>query len=652
MKATATMVLFPELQSENDTIASQLLLLPQNITKNPCENDRTCNKDSVNINVVWLDSTSHSHFYRSMPKTVQILRDIKESGSLNVFSYNLMQSLKGGTYVNTVAFTSGKIFSRSYLQSKKRGIGNLFNLFQNGGYHVSMIDDLCWTWSAANCACGIPTFMGVKTQSWISEVVLGKRVTIPELWGNFSKELKLRGLNDIGASLANCEIMKANGITDPFFTGKSKVAICYNGLYQTDYLMSSLELLQSQLNRANRPHFSYLDINLGHESTGRRIQTLDVSLAKFMSFLGRQNNTLTFMFGDHGNKYGTFVQKSKESKIEMAHPVLFVLASNDVATKLGRDWMRALDINQNRLVNILDLRQTVLSLAPNVDVESFPINAKYDNHPNGLFHPISRKRSCDSMGIAPEAGKCICYQGRVLQRVSNQTGVVVLANFALGELNNKIQEQFLAANGNESSGFGNCRYLIGSWITNVQQTVSQNITITEMDIHIPAGTGAPQSEDVFSVTIQVGSNIPALSTNIKLVHHERISTYAVYDDCRDVGVDGDLCVCSATPTLQSWHIDPPTIFGYISTVINLTRYLYIYERRTPHGLNLETSCDSADKTFEVVMRITSKVNVGYSKKYPLTFKVKHGTIFFIDVFYQLNPKLNWDVKYDVDFKQL
>ncbi|XP_072045529.1 uncharacterized protein [Amphiura filiformis] len=384
----------------NNTIASQLLLLPQNITKKPCKNNGNCRDDSVNINVVWLDSTSHSHFYRSMPKTVQTLRDIKESGSFNIFNYNSMQSLLGGTYVNIVAFTAGQIYSRTDIEKEEPGIGNLFKLFQDGGYHVSMIDDLCWSWSVKNCACGTPTFMGVKTQSWISDIVFGKQTTLPELWGNFNTERKSRGVDDIGASLANCEIMKANGITNPFFT--AKVPICYNGLHQNDYLMSSVELLQSQLKAANTPHFTYLDLNQGHEASGRRIQTLDASLAKFMSFLSRQDNTLTLMFGDHGNSYGPFIQHSKEAKIEMANPVLFVLASNDVATKLGRDWMHALDINQHRLVNILDLRQTVLSLAPNVDVESFPIDAKYDNHPNGLFHPISRKRSCDSMGIPPK----------------------------------------------------------------------------------------------------------------------------------------------------------------------------------------------------------------------------------------------------------
>ncbi len=174
-----------------------------------------------------------------------------------------------------------------------------------------------------------------------------------------------------------------------------------------------------------------------------------------------------------------------------------------------------------------------------------------------------------------------------------------------------------------------------------------------MDIHVPAGTEAPQNEDVFSVVIQVGSNTPSLTTNIKLVHYERISTYASYDDCRDEGVDGDLCVCSSTPTLRDWFIKhPPVHFGYKSTVTNLNSNLHIYERRTSYGLVLEASNDSSDQTYEVLIRTISEVNVGHSNSYPLTLKIKPGNIIFIDIFYQLNPKHQWDYKYNVEIRQV
>ncbi|XP_072041436.1 uncharacterized protein [Amphiura filiformis] len=63
------------------TKASQLLVLPRHfISHITCKEGSDC-RDSININVVWLDSTSHSHFYRSLPKSVEAFRHIKSSNA-------------------------------------------------------------------------------------------------------------------------------------------------------------------------------------------------------------------------------------------------------------------------------------------------------------------------------------------------------------------------------------------------------------------------------------------------------------------------------------------------------------------------------------------------------------------------------------------
>ena len=445
---------------EDATPARQLLLLPMNTSQLACKNKKSCN-DAISINIIWLDSTSHSHFYRSMPKSVAAFRKIKSNKDAYVFNYNLMQSMAGGTYVNTIAFTSGRISTRKRLLASRTPIGELFSLFKKGGHHVTWMDDLCWTWSMEHCACGIPKFLGINGDK--------NKPSYTRSWKSVQIGLLTKGVDHIGVSLANCEIMRANNITDPFKTSKDNVAICYNGHYQTHYLLSYMEMLQTQLNAVRRPYFHFLDLNLGHESSGRRIQTLDESLAKFIDFLSHQDNTFTLMFGDHGNKYGTFVKGTKESKIEMAHTVLFAVASGNLKDKLGVEKMNALDVNQDRLVNILDLRQTILQLAPVANKDAIPKIA--DVHPEGLFHPISPKRTCKSMGIKLEAGKCICHTGNINDAVRNDTKVTILADFALGEINNKIQEQFKVGNANRSAGFGSCQRLVGKWISEVQETI-------------------------------------------------------------------------------------------------------------------------------------------------------------------------------------
>ncbi|XP_072044599.1 uncharacterized protein [Amphiura filiformis] len=346
-----------------------------------------------------------------------------------------------------------------------------------------------------------------------------------------------------------------------------------------------------------------------------------------------------------------------EAKVEMAHPVCFIHASKDLEEKLGKDKMDSLRLNQDRLIDIVDLRQTLLTLSPVAGNSSYNIDKKYDTHPNGLFHPIDPRRSCGSLGIGLQGQKCICAdaEGHVTHRISNDTRVKLLADFALGEINNILQEQFVSANKESGSGFGSCERLIGKWIDNVEESYYQNITVTEMDLHLPAKSGASAAEDTFSVVVQVTSNsqdVPSL----ELVHYERTSVCAVYDECRDEGVEGRLCICSSsnrtTPTMQ-WHLQPPIVFGTATTVVSLNEHLFIYERRSPYGIILEASCNQPNGAFQIALRTVNTLNIVSSATlHQLTIIIKYQRMYFLNAFYQLDPFQKWSLGYDVQFRQI
>ena len=172
-----------------------------------------------------------------------------------------------------------------------------------------------------------------------------------------------------------------------------------------------------------------------------------------------------------------------------------------------------------------------------------------------------------------------------------------------------------------------------------------------MDIHIPAGSVTQQTEDVFGVVIQVRTNAPGLSS-IKLVHYERTSAYAPYAQCRDTGVDGDLCVCSSSDSskrTRNWHLHPPIVFSFETKVVSLNTDLYMYERRTLYGLILETSCDSLNTVYKLQIIIGYQENVVFSKVYPLKLIVRPGNMLFVDSFYQRDPKMRWNFQYLATF---
>ncbi|XP_072020703.1 uncharacterized protein [Amphiura filiformis] len=618
-------------------LGNQLLLIPQHFTQNTCK-DKTC-CDAITINVIWLDSTSHSHFFRSLPKSVTALRNAKENKLAHVFNYNLMQTMAGRTFANTMMFTLGNHRART-------GIGKLFKLFQNGGYHVTWIDDLCWSERIqAKRVVGMPRFLGIKKEE----------STVSKSWKTLHKVLKSKGVDQIGLSAANCEIWKSNGLEHPF--GEDPKPICYNGKYQVDYMLSYMESLQNQLSNGTckGPFLNYLELNVCHEPSGRRCQTLDESLAKFINFLNKQSNTFTFIFGDHGLAYGPFLKTTAEAKVELAHPVSFIHVSNDLEEKLGKYKMESLRLNQDRLIDIVDLRQTLLTFSPDNDKSIFRLDKKYDTHPNGLFHPIDPKRSCRTLGIDLESKKCICEEGRRSHKMSNETRVKVLADFALGQINNIIQDQFVAANEESPSGFGSCERLVGTWVGNVVESYHQDTTVIEMDLHLPAKPHAPEADDVFSAVVEVTSNSQD-GPSLHLVHYERTSVYVVYEQCRDKGVEAKLCICSpsnrSTP-IRQWHIEPPVVFGTVTKVISLNEHVFIYERRSLYGIILEVSCEQPNGVFEIALVIVNSLNVVSSTTlHQQTITIKYQRIYFLSAFYQLDPSNKWTLEYDVQFRQI
>ena len=183
----------------------------------------------------------------------------------------------------------------------------------------------------------------------------------------------------------------------------------------------------------------------------------------------------------------------------------------------------------------------------------------------------------------------------------------------------------------------------------------------EMNIHVAAGTNAPQSEDVFGVVIHVFKG-KMNATLMDLVHYERISTYAVYDKCRDAGVDGDICICSLTDQetgdnqrriVQYWHKTPQTAFNHPATVVSLNECVFLYERRTHYGLVVETSCDcSNNKTFVLKLVINNQINVVHSSLPPVVTNLRAGMMVFVAAFYQRDHQRAWVLDYDVEFQEV
>ncbi len=190
----------------------------------------------------------------------------------------------------------------------------------------------------------------------------------------------------------------------------------------------------------------------------------------------------------------------------------------------------------------------------------------------------------------------------------------------------------------------------------------QNEQTIEFDVHVLGGEGAEQDEDAFALVFDLPvSTTPNRSSVIKLVHYERITTYAVYDKCRDKGVAAQICVCSlkqpvAKPDLNdppNWHLNSIDVLGHVTTLVGSSDCVYLHERRTLAGLVLEVSSNCIKLKFAVSVTVLKRHNVVSSRSFSsISANLDPGMMVFVVAFIQCNPIENWHLEYDIKFSQL
>ena len=327
----------------------------------------------------------------------------------------------------------------------------------------------------------------------------------------------------------------------PFFDNKEH-QLCFNGKhtheYLFDYLIHYVETRKKIPKR--KPLFSYTVTHVSHDEIGLRVQSVDKHLQKFIETLSMKNNTISFVLADHGNTYTRYQSKFPEGKQEMYHPMMLVVLPKGLAQKFGNDVVRNLQENQRRLFNVFDLRKSLIALA------------KYDRKSGleqaGLFGYISKDRTCKDLSMTEEA-ICICRTRKYTKIDKNKE--FTLSEFAIGVLNNKIQSAILKTRGamrssNFSMLFGACQRLRIQKVRNVvQESKSNGLVVTSMDITVQSGTIVDQEE---RITVQVESTVETnqSSLKMKLLSFNRISKYEAHKECADQGVPLNLCVCNKT----------------------------------------------------------------------------------------------------------
>ena len=618
---------------------------------------RKVNQELFNFNVLVLDSVSRAHFYRSLPRSVTSLRNIVHDPKIKAtaLDFELLQSVAAHTFQNMKAFFSGSIkFDHDAHGNtiQRLGIEVLFNDLKKRGYQTLLQEDVCWfdEWG---------TLLG-------NNIMQGKkpvgRQQFKERWKRFRQNVTSYEVDDEGLSVFSCEVFKLFNSTNQFNRPRR---VCFSGRPLADYFIKyqSGFLAAHKDSDQGRPFFAYTHLATGHDVTGQRIRQIDKQLSQFLHSSAQDQNTITLIFSDHGEKTTHYSSASLQGRQEIYDSLFFAMISEGVAQKLGKGRLRAMIVNQRRLITTTELHNAIMSIGNRNRSNSKEFLKE------GIFAEVPANQKCSALSMQPLA-VCKC-KGWEDWLPEDEPTLPWITEFALGQINNRIQSY--VATYKEKLGksldavtFDKCQRLSGHYFDKARRRVDGNNFVVSLDIVV-----VPLFE-VFEVQVRYPRSTPwpnprrktypKMKPVARLSSFRRVSVYRSFAVCCDDGVLVQLCVCkdkiksksfssvklmwSNLTTQESFldYLEHSVYFGARTEVtvlhgrnclILLTR---LHKRKTK-VLEIANSC--IDRKYHVSVSGRSQRIAMISSPLPMSLEVLPRRIHFLFTVYHLQKPYNF-----------
>ena len=619
-----------------------------------------------NINIVLEDSLSRAHFYRTLLKTASTFRDIIYNQSIpsTLLEFEKVQGYVPNTY-NTLQrlFTGRKYWNfktncdhrvkeipeNSTRYSCTYGLDEMLSRYQRAGYSTLFQEDHCWfdDWgSFLDPRKGLGRVNDEKTRL--------------SRWREYVRILETSGrwavVEDYGMSILTCDAYKKYKVSNPY-SSRTMPKMCFAGRHYSSFFLEYVKRYTELNDMAGQPFFAYTHLLTSHDTNGKRVVDDDEGLADFFRHAAHLRNTVTIFLSDHGGKATDFAANTTQGREEVFQPLLFMIVPHKVSKMLGPKAMDALVVNQNRLVGVEDLYHSLVSILDTYPkrwgstIDPSPNNLAQQakpklTHLRGLFEPIPFDRTCEQMKIRSDA-LCLC-EG-MDTTVPNDSAIVQwAAEFALGTLNNRIQDQYTTALRSKSGllasdiyGYGKCQRYTGTAVMHARQHFAGlrqklifSLFIKPLDL---------KKIEIFSVEVSFPKKKSA--NGITLHNLIRVSQFNKYEKCTDKGVEPKLCACHAdqqnatlwrnelyskAASLGNLNFKPQTqILDRCLTILSRVRSHDAGDKRTNAIKTFEAVNACPDVTYNMIITFKETQKARVSLKHPKTIILLPRTVTFL-----------------------
>ena len=425
-------------------------------------NSHTQKPVNLDINVVVLNSVSRAHFYRSLPETVGTIRNVVYDNSIpaSALDFEFLQNFGPDMALDLRIPSSGK---NGETPTENSEISTLFAELKKLGYHNILQTDQCWYDKDA-------ITIDLRSKMETEEVTEKFR----KHWMYF-QSMATKYIDDTGMTYFACEAKTKYSVPNQV-DGESSKASCFNGRYFFNFIFDHKDKTRQakRASKAKTPIFSYTHLTLSRDKLGAGIKQIDKQLSTFLNNMAREQNAVTIVTSDHGPRSTKYSLDSVEGRYEIYDPILIMIIPKDVAAQFGKQQMEALKKNQHRLVSPSDLHNTLVSMAN--------LGQKHDHQ--GLLAEIPENRTCEDIGV--DVGTLCKCRGWETWFPDNDPRFAWVAEFALGELNNKLQDS------TKKLSFGNkrnkrCQRLLGYGFEKIYHSKKSDPFVLSLDLIVHPG---------------------------------------------------------------------------------------------------------------------------------------------------------------------